>query len=288
MLDRFIAGARVFLGLHHPGRNLDVFDDDVFIVSYPKSGNTWTRFLIANLLHPEEPATFGNINELTPDPEAVSKRQLAQSPRPRVIKSHQYFDPRYKTVLCIVRDPRDVALSQYHFRLKRGVIADGFPIEQFIPEFISAAGSPYGTWGENVGSWLFTRSGTPNFLLMRYEDMLQDTISELSRISAFLHIDADAGRLAQAAERSSAENMRKLEKAQGHLWSTTKETRQDMPFVRSAKFGAWKSELPPDCVAQIEQAWGPIMKYLNYPLSSPQPSKNAEMESLLAHLPAPS
>ena len=116
MMQRLIRGMRRALGLHHPGRNLEVWTDDVFIVSYPKSGNTWTRFLIANLVYPETPADFSNINRLTPDPEALSKREMAKMPRPRIIKSHQYFDPRYKRVIYVVRDPRDVALSQFHGR----------------------------------------------------------------------------------------------------------------------------------------------------------------------------
>ncbi len=65
MLGHIKAGFRRMLGLHHPGRNLLVYPDDVFIVSYPKSGNTWTRFLIANLLHPEIQTDFGNINAST-------------------------------------------------------------------------------------------------------------------------------------------------------------------------------------------------------------------------------
>jgi hypothetical protein len=48
-------------------------------------------------------------------------------PRPGIIKSHQYFDPRYKRVIYVVRDPRDVALSQFHFHRKRGLIEDSYP-----------------------------------------------------------------------------------------------------------------------------------------------------------------
>ena len=99
MITRIIVGARQLLELHRPGRNLAVFPGDVFIVSYPKSGNTWTRFLVANLLHPEEPANFANINRIIPDPEALSKRELERMPRPRYIKIHQYFDPRYKKII---------------------------------------------------------------------------------------------------------------------------------------------------------------------------------------------
>ena len=52
MMKRLVAGYKQFFGLNKPGRNLRVFPDDVYIVSYPKSGNTWTRFLIANLIYP--------------------------------------------------------------------------------------------------------------------------------------------------------------------------------------------------------------------------------------------
>jgi hypothetical protein len=102
---------KFILGKDIAGRDLPVYADDTFIVSYPRSGNTWTRFLIANLLHPDQPATFANIERLVPDSEAQSSRYFKSIPRPRVIKSHQYFDPRYKKVIYIVRDPRDVALS---------------------------------------------------------------------------------------------------------------------------------------------------------------------------------
>ena len=124
MLARFIAGTKLFFRLHYPGRALQIFPDDVFLVSFPKSGNTWTRFLIANLAHPEQPASFANLYELVPDPEGTPKRIFDRIPRPRIIKSHECFDPRYPRVIYIVRDPRDVALSQYHYHRKCRKIDD--------------------------------------------------------------------------------------------------------------------------------------------------------------------
>jgi len=272
MLGHIKAGFRRMLGLHHPGRNLLVYPDDVFIVSYPKSGNTWTRFLIANLLHPEIQTDFGNINEVIPDPEALSKRKMDAMPRPRVIKSHQYFDPRYPKVVYIVRDPRDVAVSQYHFHRKRRMIEDNFPIERFVTRFVAGATSPYASWGENVGSWLATRYQASTFLFLRYEDLVSETIPELSRLVSFLGRNPDPVLLAQAAERSSADQMRKLENAQSGLWSSTRKTRQDVPFVRSAKAGGWKSELPKNSVAELEAAWGSLMTSLGYELASDEKS----------------
>ncbi len=274
MIQRLIRGTRRALGLHHPGRNLEVWPDDVFILSFPKSGNTWTRFLIANLVYPNTPADFSNINRLTPDPEALSKRELAAMPRPRFIKSHQYFDPRYQRVIYVVRDPRDVAMSQFHFHRKRGLIEDDYPPERFVSRFVAGETSPYGSWGENVAGWLATRQNRPGFLLLRYEDMLEDAGRELNKVASFLEIPPDAERIANAVRRSAADEMRKLEKAQAHLWSSTKSTRQDVPFVRAATAGGWRSGLPESAVAQLEGAWGHLMTYLGYNLLFPARTKS--------------
>jgi hypothetical protein len=268
MLRRVTAGVKRAFGLQHPGRNLVVFPDDVFIVSYPKSGNTWTRFLIANLLNPQEPATFANINRLIPDPEALSKRVLSRLPRPRHIKSHQYFDPRYQKVIYVVRDPRDVAVSQYHFHRKRKLLADADPVENFVTRFVQGKTSVYGSWGENVASWVATRSGDPSFLLLRYEDMLLHPARELAKVALLLGMSTDQQRLEQAVARSSASEMRKLERSQAQLWSSTKDTRQDVPFVREAKAGGWRSQLPEASVSEIEAAWGKLMRFLGYDLST--------------------
>jgi len=270
MFQKLIRGTRKALGFHHPGRNLLVFPDDVFILSFPKSGNTWTRFLIANLAYPDTPANFSNINRLTPDPEALSKRELARMPRPRLIKSHQYFHPGYKRVIYVVRDPRDVSLSQFHFHRKRRLIEDGYPIEKFVTRFVAGQTGPYGSWGENVASWLSTRHNRPGFLLLRYEDMLEDASRELAKVAAFLEIPPDPERIRIAVARSSADEMRKMEQAQALEWSSTKETRQDVPFVRTAKAGGWRETLPASAIAELEGAWGHLMAYLGYELHFPQ------------------
>src|SRR2546425_1809027 len=115
------------LGTDVAGRNLAVYPDDTFIVSYPRSGNTWARFLIANLVHPNATVTFANIEKLIPDTSSQSNRALKRTPRPRIIKTHQYFDPRYRKVIYIVRDPRDVALSYHQFQRKYRQIEDSYP-----------------------------------------------------------------------------------------------------------------------------------------------------------------
>ncbi|MGB9234955.1 MAG: sulfotransferase domain-containing protein [Terriglobales bacterium] len=263
MIQRLINATKRALGRTNPGRYFQVFDDDVFLVSFPKSGNTWTRFLIANLLHPEEPVTFGNIDRLIPESEDLTKNQLKRVPRPRIMKSHAYFDPRFRKVIYIVRDPRDVAVSQFHFYRKRRRIADDYPIEQFVSRFVTGDTSDYGSWGDNVASWLAARQNSSAFLLLRYEDMVARTVPELTRAAEFLDISASPERLAQAVERSSAEQMRKLE-GKNATATVTRNTRQDIPFVRAAGSGGWRQSLPESCVTELETAWSPLMKWLGY------------------------
>ena len=269
MYKRLVAGVKRALGLHHPGRNLIIFPDDVFLVSYPKSGNTWTRFLIGNLLYPEKHPDFSNINLLVPDPEALPKRVLDKLPRPRALKSHHCFDPNYPRVIYIVRDPRDVVLSEYHFDIKRGALEENFPIETYVKRFTRGeVNHKYGSWGENAASWYYTRENSERFLLVTYESLLSDGMAEMARIAEFLKVSGDRERLAFAIEQSSADRMRDLEKRQAHLWSSTRQTRKDKPFVRAAKAEGWRSQLPRSSVLEIEKAWGELMVRLGYKLAT--------------------
>jgi len=268
MINEAIYIVKYILGKDIAGRDFTVFPDDTFVVSYPRSGNTWTRFLIANLIRPNELVTLRNIERIVPDTHALSKEFLKTIPRPRVLKSHQYFDPRYKRVIYLVRDPRDAAISYYHFQRKYRDIEDHYPIDRYVTRFVAGNVSGFGSWAENALSWLATRYSSPGFLLLRYEDILVQPAAALGKIAKLLGIEATPERLAEAVERSSVEKMRKLEETQGDNWVSTKGRRKDIPFIgRTAKTGGWKSELPQNSVAEIESAWGPLMKGLGYELT---------------------
>jgi Sulfotransferase domain len=254
------------LGKDLAGRYFTAFPDDTFIVSFPRSGNTWTRFLIGNLIQPSGPITFVNIERVIPDTSALSTSYLKHIPRPRILKSHQHFDPQYKKVIYIVRDPRDVVLSHYNWQRKRREIDDQYPLERYISRFIAGDLAGWGSWGEHVLSWLATRHNSSDFLLLRYEAMLAEPLRELGKVATFLGIEATREALATAVERSSADNMRKMEETQGGEWVSTKGLRKDIPFVGKAKHGGWQSLLPESSVEEIESTWGPLMKTLGYEL----------------------
>jgi len=275
LIREFSYALKYLLGKDAAGRNFIVFPDDVFLVSYPRSGNTWSRFLIANLISPHRPVTFQNIERFIPDICVQPKRYLRTLPRPRIIKSHEYFDPRYKKVIYIVRDPRDVALSYYRFHLKFGRFKRDYPIEKYTESFVAGELDQYGSWAENVGSWLVARHHQPGFLLLHYEAMLANPVAELAKAAHFLGIEGTQERLANAVERSSVDRMRQLEATQADKWIVTKGRPKDIPFVGAATSGGWRSALPPQSVAIIEKAWRPLMFWLGYELVSPHGLDNS-------------
>jgi hypothetical protein len=252
------------------GRNLTVLPGDIFIVSYPKSGNTWTRFLIGNLIYQDEPITFANVETRLPSLYIHSDRKLKKLPR--ILKSHDCFDPRYQTVVYIVRDPRDVLVSAYHYGVKLRIFPETYKIEEFVPSMLDGTfrsgllvNPRFGSWYDNVASWLAMQHNR-KFLLLTYEHMLENPERELAKVAAFLGLDASPERLARAVRLSTADRMRELEARQGDDWLLTKNTRRDMAFVRKASSGNWKSELPPQAVTDVEKAWGSLMHTLGYEL----------------------
>jgi hypothetical protein len=253
------------------GRKLTVFSDDIFLVSYPKSGNTWIRFLIGNLLYPEVDITFANVQNIIPDIYLASNRELLQISRPRILKSHEYFDPRYKKVILITRDPRDITLSAYFHSIKYGLITKTTSLEEFSQGFLSnhyhfvRQSNPLGSWGENTGSWLGAMEGKDhnNFLLLRYEDFQTDITMQLAKIAKFMNLDCLESDINLAVEKSSFKRMRELERIQQDVWPN-KYTRHNIAFVREAVSGQGSLKLPQSAIQQIESLWGNTMKKLGY------------------------
>jgi hypothetical protein len=275
-----IAGAlsqagRVLTGRQIAGRGVTVYPGDIFLVSYPRSGNTWTRFLLGNLIYQNEPVTFSNIESRVPEIYFNSDRRLRALPGARMLKSHECFQPHYPHVIYIVRDPRDVAISFYHHNVKARNIADDYPMTDFVPRFIAGEfDRRFGSWRDNVLSWMSVRGDSPNFMMLGYEDMKRDTAGALRQVVRFLErcwsrkIDSRPEALERAIELSSPERMRDLERKEAASWVLTRSTRSDKSFVRTAKAGEWKSGLAPESVAAIESAWGTLMRQLGYELIS--------------------
>ncbi len=165
MFGQLRSAVRYALGRDSSLRRHEVWPDDIFLVSFPKSGNTWTRFLLGNLMNPDKPVGFADIESVVPDIAVFPRADFRKLKPPRLIKSHDCFDPRYRRVIYIIRDPRDVAVSLYYYAKKVKNIDDSFTLEAFITRMLVPGRSYNGTWGEHAGSWLVNASNIAEFTM---------------------------------------------------------------------------------------------------------------------------
>lgn len=201
--------------------------DDVFIVSYPKSGNTWVRFLLANALYPEAEVDFHTIHELIPEVGDEDMRRSSLPPA-RLLKSHAPYRSAYPQVIYIVRDGRDVYTSYYHYR------QPDLDDETTFEDFLEGDRWP-SRWGEHVREWMNAADGNDDILIVRFEDLKDDSTHELRRMLSFLDRESiPESRIQQAAEASSFENMRRLEKERGRKYGDVDQ------FMRKGKAGGWQ------------------------------------------------
>ncbi len=245
-----------------PGRHLQVRADDTFIVSYPRSGNTWLRFLVANLIHPAVKVDYTNIESMVPDIYVSPEIGLRAMSGPRILKSHEAFDPRYRRVVYAVRDPRDVIVSQFTTlrRLRGDLVEDsfeGFVDRQFAGEFDAW----FGSWSANVNSWIHHDKVDLDLLVVKYEDLRSDTLAVAAKLAAFLGISCPDNVLREAVANSSRGRMRELYDFAARLAGTVGEgnTGHLRPSTDSHT-----SMITPEIERRIRTRYGASMTSLGY------------------------
>lgn len=234
-----------------------IFPDDVFLVSYPKSGNTWMRYLIAHALHPQAVIDSTTIDEFVPDV-YVAVKKADQLQRPRFIKTHDTWFEGFPKSVYIVRDYRDVVVSFYHYQRALGKF-DG-TITQFITRIDQP--HPFGTWKDHVRAALrFQQEHPERVLLVRYEDLHAQTAAILSRVLTFAGVKAH-GAVQEAVNASSFSSLQEMENRKG----SELRDKTGASFFREGKTGSWKTMLSDADLDVImrQQEHEPLLKQLNY------------------------
>lgn len=244
------------------GNNLRIFPDDTFLVSFPRSGNTWLRFLLGELIFDQE-IDFNNMENYIPDIYFSSKAKFNRISRPRYIKSHEPYDYRYPKVIYLVRDPRDVAISYYYWLLKFRKL--DIVLTQFIEDFIENR-TPFGGWGEHVNSWYQHRSNLTNgIIFIRYEDLLSDTYTTLQKILAFLEVRIPLIKIEKVIAQNTFSQMQAKETRNQNA-PIFSNTRQDVSFIRKGQTRQWDQEISNDQSLRISNAYGNVASNFEYNL----------------------
>ncbi|MEM7591328.1 MAG: sulfotransferase domain-containing protein [Cyanobacteria bacterium P01_A01_bin.83] len=192
--------------------------EDIFLVSYPKSGNTWIRFLIANALRfhfqIDREVNFFTIRDIIPGIKSGNNNFSPLGPFgipsiPRIIKSHAAYNPYYDRVILLVRDPRDVVKS-YYFYLQNYV--SSISPETSISSFIRDRKYGVNNWSEHTKSWLLKENNSRQIIrVFQYENFVKNTKENLRDLMNLIGLELDDLTLQQAIDFSSKEAMRNSE-----------------------------------------------------------------------------
>jgi aryl sulfotransferase len=261
--------------------------DDIVIATYPKCGTTWMQQIVSSLVFQD--ATPRSLLEISPwidgrafgDPEVVHASFNHQTHR-RFAKCHLPVDgiPLYNEMryIHVARDGRDAAMSLYNQwtgfsdrhrenfdRIGREDPTIGRPFPKFPTDIVemfrfwlSNSGSSGQTEGGGavlffdleVGYWAERKR--PNFLMVHYNDLLDDLDGEMRRVAAFLDININEAMwpsLVQAAQFSE------MRAAADSLMPHLRLTRADGPrsFFHKGTIGRWRDILTPDDLANYEE-----------------------------------
>jgi hypothetical protein len=244
-------------------RHTTVSRRDAFLVSYPKSGNTWLKFMLAYLLSGRE-ADFDRDSTVIADVGSHRATPGVLTGGGRLIKSHEPYSGLqkrfYHKAIYLVRDGRDVAVSYYYTLIRRGLYEGDFG--PFLRLFLGGGVDGYGPWHEHVESWLASplRQGG-SLLVLKYEDFLNDPVQNLSTAMEFLGKAAAREQAEDAVRTYSAERMRERERLSRFH---EKQKRRDIMFVRTAGSGDWARTFTAEDEALFARLTGDLLRRLGY------------------------
>lgn len=224
-------------------------------MSYPRSGNTWIRYLLANLLCPSEEWTIVNIGRIIPDiHEAVHEDPIESEPR--IIKSHRLYDASCRKVIYLYRDGRDVSVSLFEFLVKLRGYQSNF--QTFLSEMLDGK-LEFGSWQNHVTSWMNQRDQL-QLLPICYEELCQNTGFELDRLGAFIGTTWSDDSLRHAISAST------LTKQSKDFRKYKRESHWERGFQGGVRGGpgAWKDVFTPELQQLFWSRAGNVASSLGY------------------------
>lgn len=280
----------------------------IWLASYPKSGNTWLRAFITSLLTKSTgenslenmrairayPLTddFYNLLDDFSDFKKIAKNwETSQNiinlqKKIKILKTHHqlckidnFLFTNYKNSLAtiyVVRDPRNVITSlMHHYSLKNYDEALKFIFDEHrfsgrldkkenvkrrtdFPTYISS-------WQNHFNSW---KNFKKNFLLIKYEDLINRPEKTFNKISKFLEIIINIKitnkKINEAIIKSSFKNLKKSEEKFGFNEAPISDLNETKKFFNLGPKNNWKDLLPNQIKLEIEKKFRKEMIELGY------------------------
>ncbi|MEG4311026.1 MULTISPECIES: sulfotransferase domain-containing protein [unclassified Microcoleus] len=232
---------------------------DIFVASYPRSGNTWIRLLLSDVilqLHGFNTATGGNI---IPDVYKVDIQTWDQDHRIKIpirfIKTHEPYITSYNRAIYLFRHPADCLCSYYHYMLRYQNFREQNPeVNRFCFEHL-------GEWCNHVQSYIEAKAEKhENIILMSYENLHTYPDKNLQFIMNLLGFNCTHSICKKAVEHQSFKNVQDLAKQENPEKMGFFEDEGYKNFFRKGKVNNYLEELSLETIKLINDKALPIYK----------------------------
>lgn len=265
----------------------------VWLASYPRSGNTWLRFLLQAYLK-DGRIESRRLNADIPD---IHRKGVVIDPDAAesvLVKTHYLwsaghpFADRTRGFVYIVRHPKDVLLSFLQYRKLCRVLPEGDPAidRKYAMNYIRKLGDPVweqtpdmGSWPRHLESWL-TKPSLPHAVI-KYENLLTDPEPELAPMLRLIGLPVETDRLRAAIEACRFSALREAEtkekearatgEAGGLFEGNPDMMRRGVMFMNEGKSGRTLDHLGPDVEEAFNTAFAPYLASLGYGPTAPAP-----------------
>jgi hypothetical protein len=234
-----------------------VENGDIFVVTYPRSGTTWTEQIVHLLLNKGEQGEQ-RLTDAVPWLETLPHRPngmiefLKTMPSPRRFTSHlphplmPPLDNKTAKIIYVARNPKDVAISTYfHNQSKLGYEGTW---EEHFQEFLNGDVG-CGPYFDHILHWWQASQKDQRILFMKYEDMKHDHAGHVARIASFLDMEVDSQLIDTVVTLSGFQSMKSNETT-NFDWIPQK---ADKPkHFRKGDIGDWKNYFSPEQSQQMD------------------------------------
>ena len=241
-------------------------DNDIWLASYPRSGSHFARFILVSARHFVEYGKFPeDLSGMKSIPDLHGGRLEFAASSPRIIKTHFPFDPRYRHIIHLVRDPRDVIISYFHY--SKGLpqlFSEPVPAQLKLPRFadLFLRGKVWPGDIQAHSSSFADAANSGEYTCIRYEALLGDPQQEYRRLLEAAGIAFPADRVDALIKHTSFSSMRQLhhpETARAGMVETNPEY-----ILRSGKTGQHMQALRSQVRQRIEAELSGYLEQYGY------------------------